>query len=386
MNKLVIILLLIINVSANNLEHYISGNIEYSYIIDNTNNANQLDVKVNNDILYGRHGLSFSPGFYMYDNDSYNSIVKEDVSKIRAIYLNELYYTYYTCNKLKFSVGNFPFRKGSFYEYSFNNNRERIGLYSITDITLQGIIATYANDKHTIQIGSVGFEKYFTSYKDYDKGNGNITFDSYKDSGMNFGIYKYKDNKLYLELQLMDIYQYLNGVKIIDTNNAAVGISFNDEKNTGRTYYTILSYSSSTGDTSSLSPIGSSFSTDIYHFDKFKSSGYYYLIGIKQELDNVLFNSDIVLGAELSYRSPGYHSLLAGRPISPHSYGDIGYFANIYAGIRINKNNMFKIRYFHYDNNGLSTKYGLSTESTSSFITDKDDKYDAIILQWYYDF
>jgi len=71
---------------------------------------------------------------------------------------------------------------------------------------------------------------------------------------------------------------------------------------------------------------------------------------------------------------------------SPHSYGDIGYFANIYAGIRINKNNMFKIRYFHYDNNGLSTKYGLSTESTSSFITDKDDKYDAIILQWYYDF
>ena len=49
-------------------------------------------------------------------------------------------------DKLTYHFGLFPFRKGKFYEYSFNGKRAGTDLYTITDVTLQGNILSYQED------------------------------------------------------------------------------------------------------------------------------------------------------------------------------------------------------------------------------------------------
>lgn len=370
---------------ASVIEHRLSGVIDYSYINSSENNANQLDMVINNDMYLDDHRLTASPGFYLYDRSSYNRVVKEDVSKIRAIYLNELFYTYSPDERLSLSIGLFPFRKGSLYEHSFNNNKIGMGLYTITDAVLQGIILTYKND-YTIQLGTVAYERYFKSFKDYDEGDGPLTLDSYRKSGIDYLMYKNKYNKFNYELYYMYMYQYVLNKEIINTDSVSLAVSYDDEDVSGRVYYGILSASKSEGDTSPLINNVEIINKDT-HFGSFETSGYYFLLGIKQEYDNALFGKDVMLGFEYSYRNRGYHSLLAGRPLSPHSYGDIGSFYNAFVGIRVTRDFLIKARYFKYDSGNVSIKRGMSPVYGKNIINDKSNhKHDAFVLQLYYDF
>ena len=81
------------------------------------------------------------------------------------------------------SFGVFPFLNGTFHEYSYNGNKSGIGLYTLSDSKFQGGIITYSKDNYSIQVGSVGYEKYISTNIDTEKSNGSITFDSYKNSG-----------------------------------------------------------------------------------------------------------------------------------------------------------------------------------------------------------
>lgn len=184
---------------------------------------------------------------------------------------------------------------------------------------------------------------------------------------------------------LTNTYQYLNGVKIIDTNTYSYAISYDDETVTGRTYYSILTLTDSKGDNSSISPYGR-FSNEKYHFDSFKTNGYSWLLGFKQEFDNVIFNRDMVFGTELIHRSEGYHSLLAGEPLSFDSYSNIGDTYNTYLGLRYDKNTIIKLRYYVYDANNKMTKGILSPVSGDLVKDNGNGNYEYLILQLYIDF
>lgn len=385
--KIIVYLVLLFNFLLGDTVVKNSGNLEYTLSKLNSRTTNLLDLVFNNDIYYKDYKIVVSPGVYLTDTPTYNNVSKTDVPEMQSVYLNELYIVKNINDSLYVSVGHFPFRKGSFYEQGFNGNRSGLGIYTTTDVTMQGANISYVNDYGTFTYGDVAFERWFTSYKDYAESEGPVTFKSYTGSGMRYLNYKYTLDKTYIEVQYAKMSQYLNDIKVIDTDLLTTGLLYNDEAESGRSYYTILSYSKNDGDTTSLSPYGVPFVNKEYYLDKFTENGYFYLLGIKQELDNVIFNKDVVVGYEFSYRSPGYHSLLAGRPVSLNSYSDIGYTNNVFVGLRIDKNNIVKLRYYNYDPNGMATKKGMSTVSTNaSDVSDKTTGFDGFILQWYLDF
>ena len=384
--KIILIFMFLYAMSyGRNVEYDFTGHVEYYMIRMKSNTINRLDLVLNNDMVYGNNKLSISPGYFLVDTPVYNSVNKKKIPILNALYFNELYYSYKYKNFI-FSIGLFPFRKGSFYEYSFNDVRAGIGLYTLTDVTLQGIVGTYINGTNITQIGHVGFDSYFKSFKDFNKGDSDITFDSYKDSGMNFLINKCTYGKWYTELQLSFMYQYVNGVRILDTDNYALGISYDDRLDTGRTYYSIIAHSRTSGDNTALSPFKVPYDDKQYHFGKVKTSGYHMLVGVKQDIDNFIYKKDLVFGAEYLYQSAGYHSLTVGRPLSPSSYGDIGDTYSTYIGIRIDKSNLIKLRYYKYYQSDKTIKYGLTPVTTDAKNIKGPGNHSFIGLQWYYDF
>lgn len=387
MKQIIIILLVFSFLYSDDFNVKTSGSLETSFIKGKDGNNSLLDANVNNDFyIFDKTKIGTSFGAYVNTNRTYNNNVKSYVDRVNAYRINELYLTQYLTEDLMVSIGVFPFKKGTFYEYGYNGNRSGIGLYTMSDANLQGAIVTYnINSNNTIQIGSVAYEKYFTSFKDTKEGDGPITFASYQDSGMDYISYRHTYDEWYSEFMITDTYQYLNGVKIIATNTYSLALSYDDEATTGRTYYSIFTYSNSHGDNSSLSPYGS-FHNDEYYFDKFDTSGYSWLLGFKQEFDNLIFNKDFVYGFEYLYRSEGYHSLLAGEPLSYDSYSNIGSSYNTYIGIRYDKNIVTKLRFYRYDAEGKMTKGILSPVSGDLINKEGNGNYNKIILQLYIDF
>ena len=246
-----LLLISLLTIYSYSAELVTTGNLELSSMLTNTKTVNLVDLNINNDIHFKNSKFVTSLGVYKTDNPVYNNNVKMQVNETESIRINELYYTQYVNENLSLSFGLFPFKKGTFYEHGFNGNSAGIGLYTLTDAQLQGGIATYVKDDHTVQIGSVSYLKYFKPYKDYATGDGPITFDSYEDSGMNYITYKYKKDKWYTEFMITDTYQYVNGHKILSTDTYSIALSYDDEINTGRTYYSIFTKTYSEGDSSS---------------------------------------------------------------------------------------------------------------------------------------
>jgi hypothetical protein len=347
-----------------------------------------VDVVVNNDFYFCNSKFTFSPGIYYTDNSVYNSIVKDDVTKMKAIYLNELYYTYNIFKDVSVSVGLFPFRKGTLYEMAYNGTRLGNGLYNVNDVTMQGIILTYKPTKeHTLSGGKINFDKYFKSFYDYDASSGPVSYDSYKNTGGYFIIDKHQLDNLYLEVNYYKIEQVINSNPIIASDILGGAFTYSDEENTGFTYYGSVVLTKSSGDNEQLSPTKKPFEDDGYYFGGYDTAGYSITAGFKKEVDDVIWNKDMSFGIEYAYKSPGYHSLLAGKPISLLSYADIGTTINASIGVSLNKDNLLKLRYCHYDSDGVSTYKGFTPEyGNNDTIKDSVTSSSSIMLQWYSDF
>ena len=366
-----------------------SGSLDYSLSEINDHSVNTVDLIYNTDIYFDNSSkLVVSPGIFTNDGRTYNSVVKQDVDSIQEIYINELYFSKALTEELTISLGIFPFRKGTFYEYGFNGYRSGNGIYSVTDVVMQGGILTYTKDEHVIQLGSLAYEKYIDSWYDVKDRDVMYNLTRFKNSKMDYMTYKYINDKFYNEIQYAKVKQDLDKYEIISTDVITLATSFNNESSTGRTYYTILSVSKSKGDTTTVAPNHIPNTNDpTYHFGTFNTSGWYGLVGIKQELDSFIFNKDVVISMEYAYRSPGYHNLLKGKPISPNAYADIGDFYNFSVGVRLDKNNMIKLRYYVYDTRNESTKIGFAPIATpASNVPNSRTRYDSITLHWYLDF
>lgn len=390
--KLFLILLISILIYANDM-YDVNGNLEvkqaHTNITSGSNKYNSnymlIDTSINTNINLDNSKIVISPSLFITTDNVYNNTVKSEVTPLMALYLNSLYYTYGVSDNLKMSIGLFPFRKGSFYEYSYNGNRLGNLLYGVSDITLQGGMLTYETTNNIFSVGYAKFDMFFKSFKDFKETNGYITYDSYKDSGGVIVIDKFKYNNLYIEFNFMDANQYVNDFKLINTKLFGLGLAYDDEEITGSTYYTILTYNTTNGDTTSLSPINAYFETEQYLFGKFKSYGNTLLVGYKKDIDNIVFNKDLIFNIEYLYRSRGSYSLIAGPPLSDTSYSDIGITFQTSLGVRLNRNNIIKLKYLNYDSNGYSTKYGLSTITNTSGVNN-NVKTETVSLCWYYDF
>lgn len=396
--KIVIFLLLIYVTLLAEVKYEFSGNVELTNDYTSLNmsdnkkysgDINILDLVVNNDIMFDTGRLAISPGVYYTSASTYNSVIKGNVDNIEAVYFNELYYTQSIVNNVTFSVGLFPFRKGTLYEQSFNGKRLGNGIFDINDVTMEGAILTLKPcDNNTLSLGKINFDKYFKSFYDFNKGSNKISYDSYDGSGGYFLIDKNNYGKLYTEFNYYNIDQYVNNSKIITSDIYGFAFIYDDSEDSGNTYYGSLVFTNSKGNNVFLSPIDNvPIKTDEYYFDDFKTHGYSYTLGFKKEFDNVIFNRDMVAGIEYMYKSPGYHSLAAGKPISPFSYADIGTVINANIGLHIDKNNLVKIRYCHYDSNGKSTLIGLTPEAGDvNNISNSIKTANSFMLQWYIDF
>ena len=187
MKKILSIILLFSFLYANDFSVETSGNLETSIINGKKESNTLFDLNINNDFyLYEKTKIGTSVGAYINTDKTYNNNVRSKVNRVNAYRINELYVTYYITEELMVSFGVFPFLNGTFHEYSYNGNKSGIGLYTLSDSKFQGTIVTYNKDNYSLQFGSVGYEKYFRTSLDTEQSDGPITFDSYKDSGMDY--------------------------------------------------------------------------------------------------------------------------------------------------------------------------------------------------------
>jgi len=374
----------------------ISGNIEYSNINTETTynngdskqyNINRLDTTVNVDTYFDSSKFVVSIGYLGTDSDVYNNVVQKDITPLKVLYINEFYYTTNISEHLTVSIGEFTFRKGTFYEHSYTGDKVGNGLYNIIDVNLQGGLVSCITENHVISIGRMYFDKYGKSFYDYGEVNPELSYDSYKGTNVDMLIHKYNKDELYIETNIYDMEQVVNGSPIINTKALGVGISYDNTDNSGILYYSILTKTKSTGDTTSLSPIFVPYKSDKIHFDKFRSNGYSYLLGVKKELDNVIYGKDMTIGFTYTDRSKGYHSLLAGSPMSPMSYSDVGKFYNVNTGLKLNKDTVINLMYSRHDTTGINNKLGLSTLTyETGNLPNGVSHNDSLIVQFYMNF
>lgn len=386
-----------------NWDYKFSGNINLTTELSNNTrliNGKELEHKLttgeitfNNDIYYkDKTKISLSPTLNKTSNMTYNNVIKKEIPKIEMWAMNEAYITQKLLETnygdLSISGGLFSFRKGTFYEHNYNGKRVGNGLFSNMDIMLQGIIVTHTYENNTLMIGDLRYERWMYTNHNVSNQDTVMSYRDYKDSGGIFIMDKLQlTDKIYTEFNYYGIDQYAIGKKMMSTDFFGLGLSYDDSEESGRTYYTILTYNKTKGNNQFLSPVLNwSINTPSTKFGSFENNGYSVLVGMKQELDQLVFDKDVVIGGEVIYKGKGYHSILAGNPFSPYSYCDIGLTYNLSAGIRLDKDKLVKLRYTKYEPNG-STKYGLSNDYTDSKnVPTSIDKSNQVVLEFYYDF
>ena len=402
MKLILLMLLFITSLMAEELEYKFSGMVNMTTQLNNNTklmNGKEIDTKVsqlelvlNNDFYYGNTKFVVSPALSKTSNWVYNNVIKKEIPPIEMWHFNELYLTQQLIESeygtVSASVGLFSFRRGTFYEHNYNGNRVGNGLFSNMDIMLQGGLITHTYGDNTFMIGDLRYERWGYSQHNSSSHDTIMDYRDYKDSGGLFIMDKYKlTDKLYTEFNYYGIEQFALGKEMMKTDFFGLGLSYDDSEESGRTYYTILTYNQTEGDNKFLSPrLNWPIDTPSTKFGEFSNTGYSILGGIKQELDQLMFGKDFVIGGEVIYKSPGYHSILAGNPFSPYSYADIGYTYNVSAGVRLDKDTLFKLRYTRYEPDG-STKYGISNDYTESkYVPTSIEKSSTIVAEIYYEF
>lgn len=384
MRYIIIVMIILLTMSGKDIINVTTGSLEMALMKSENGYVKSTDLIINNDTYREHDKFTVALGVQLSEGNLYNTTVKSNVGNVNLYRFNELYYSRYLGSGVSFSVGLFPFKNGRFYEYSNTGHRKGIGIYMLTDATMQGIIFTKKFKDSKIQIGDVAYERFFKSYVDYEKGSGEITLDSHKDSSFKYISYSRDKNNIYTNIVLGKISQYLNGRNILDTDTATFEVSYDDEVNSGRVYYGLATYSRTQGDTAGIIKGVGRYSDSKTRFDTVNTSGMFYLIGVKQELDSIIFKRDVLLGVEYMYREPGTHSLLAGQPLSKLSYSDIGATKTAYVGVRVDKDKLIKLKYCKYESKGMATKGLFTTEYTSDYGEDLSNE--SLMLELYIDF
>lgn len=121
---------------------------------------------------------------------------------------------------------------------------------------LQGYLLTHTYGDNTLMVGDLRFEQWFTSQHNRTSTDTAMTYSDYKDSGVGLFImdrYQATD-KIFMEFNYYGMDQYALGKEMMHTDMYGLGLSYDDSEETGRTYYTILTYNETKGNNTFLSP------------------------------------------------------------------------------------------------------------------------------------
>lgn len=368
----------------------IGGNIDISnlYCKSRTNdgkmhesNVKRLDTVLNIDYyLNDKVKFVLSPS-YFFSDPIYNNIIKQMVPERNYFYLTEAYVRLDIDNDNYLTLGVINFSKGSFYEYSFNGLKEGNGLFNIIDLNLQGFLwSRKLTSTSYFSLGYLTEDKWIetdTEDTDYVLPN----FRNFDNSEMLTFIYKNRLGRNYFEFNFFGTKSTLLGKHVLDNDLMAFGYSYNNEDITGEVYYFVLAFSRTYGTTEILEETPTDPRIELGFVN---DSGYSLFFGYKKELDRLIFNRDNMIGVEIQYQSDNFYSLNRGKPNSMYGYGNNGLTINAHAGVRYNRNTLFKIRYCYFNKDNSVNKIGITpiTNVEGVFV----DNIHAVMLQLYYNF
>ena len=327
-----------------------------------------------------------SIGAMFTDDSMYNAILKHGVKPLHIMFINDLYIQYIINEDWDIDIGMFSFRKGMLYEYGFNDYRIGNGIYSTITNQLQGVVLKRKLDYCNILIGRLYADKWLNSVLYINKENkklGTVT----KGTVVDIITIKNSFNRWKFETDLYSIDKYIYEKYVGHINMISAAFSYNTDDINGLLYYGLISYSKSNNNNISSSPTGEEMYYSSYYFGANKSSGYKYLIGIRKTFDIESIKKEVLIGEEYGYVNTGYSNLTLGKPIEPYNYALLGTTYNTWIGIRLNRNQMLKLRFCYYKNNGDTYYKGAGTKSTDTdniYMSVKSER--SITIQYYIDF
>ena len=337
---------------ASSLEEYLtykrSGYIDITGTVGEHRSSMINEIGLNNDLYIGDNiRLTVTPIVKTYNyNHRHNHNVSE---KYVLFYLNELFVSYNINKNLIISAGIFS-GKNNWLNISNNKYTSTgIGLYGISDISLQSFIITYMYGNSEVNFYAATFNKIFNGYlltNDNSELKRNI--DSFKGTNT-MGIYgKYnidKRNTLYYQYHHIRMKDQIKTAMILDTYS--IGWLWDDKHYSGLQLY-------------GLAAISKINKRDIkgtkYEYMENESDiSYYLMLGSKYDIDNLIFNKDTELGIEYTYASRNHIKTSLSTTEYPRKFSEHGHHVLLYGGIYLNNNTKLRLRYFYHDSGKINS-------------------------------
>ena len=398
MKKIIIILLLniilVADVKFNNFNElrysYISGSTDYEsthlkhntddFLTINRDNSSGSIISFDtfNDMSFNDITVKSDISYYNFDT-SYEHSRNKFIQSDGYFELSELTFNYYNGSNT-YTVGILPLKDGAFSEYAFLGNKKSDALFTLYNITTQGIFITHRHNNHKITLGYGERDMIDTGEYRYN--------DTKKNSDM---VYIFFNNIISDKEKIVINYSHSN--EILGANNPytnketiselgtsdlfGLGYSYDDRDTSGNLFYSIVGISHNDWDSTALSPIGVPFSNEAYHFGKSSHTGKSILLGYKYNFYNSFIKRESNFGAEIFKTEKYWMSFNSGQPYSAYGYGKLGTNYHIYTGIEITPQILVKLRYCESD-----IDYSKKYVSNEVYETDKTQKLIILNLTW----
>jgi len=390
--KLIFIIMIIYSNSFSaEKELDVSGIITLDNLVVKDNLFNKLQSYIKLDKSYNNWGINAALNYSYTNEEIYNNIIDDSIPPQEYFEIEELY-GYIIKEDLILNIGVLPFKRGTFSNYSWNKGYIGNGLFTIVDIPLQGLILAYNNPVYgSIALGYIWHDEFIKTKYILNDVNGGLLSSKTKTKdikGSNgpFMIYRKKLDKFLFEFNYFRLNLILNNIKLTTSNILGTGLAWDDISDSGLVIYSILTGSTTKGDSSVMNPSKTSYINDEYHLGKIDTSGYSFLLGSKYYIDNSFIPKELSIGFEYFTTSPGNITLNTGKPYNMYGYANYGNTYNIWTELRCNKNFDIILRGMYYDNNDINLKYGGVTETTTNLKDVDNSNKTMFILQFQYNF
>ena len=352
MKKHILILFSFLSLTiADSLEEYLtykrSGYIDIRGTVSEHKTSMKNEIGLNNDLYIGDNvRVTFTPIIKTYNyNNSHNHNVSE---KYVLFYMNELFFSYNLNTNLIISAGIFSGKNNWLNISNSKYSSTGLGLYGISEISMQSVILTYMKDNMEINFYAGSFNKFVNGYllsnKNNDIKKGIDAFKGSNAAGI-YGKYVVDDkNTMYYQYHHIRVKEEKRNPLIIDT--ISIGWLWDDKLHSGLQLY-------------GLGAISKINKNDIegtrYAYMQYENDiSYYLMLGSKYDIDNLLFNKDTELGVEYTYASRNHMKTSLAVNEYPAMFSESGHHVLLYGGVYVNNNTKIRLRYFYHDSGKIN--------------------------------
>lgn len=319
--------------------NYLQGVLGEIKSSNNKYNINRFSVNSYNDFIVNNSlsvtsTLNYTTTSQHYSR-SYNRFIQEECFfELSEFMLN------YQYNNNVISIGAFTFKEGKYSEHFKIGLSQSDALMTLYYINMKGIFYTHYKDNIKYQIGYA-----FKSEDIYI-----LTEDRYKnakeDSDLAYLFITHKINKK-LESVLNISTSNITSSAIYNPNIIksigiltllGIGLEWNDQANTGKTFYGIAGLSHTIFDSSILTSNNKKVIIPNMSFNKKnKQIGYSILIGASKSFDNIIYKKTIFINGEYFYASQNWASYVTdSKNFETYGWGHLGHTFKGRVGLEIN--------------------------------------------------